>query len=201
MKCPYYAKTIEQIEIKPGCWKHSKVGIFEGDKQIGEYIRNYHGEMWHPFYKHGKWYALYSKEYTATRVMSLPDCKDLGGEENSAYGFCPVDYFVPWTEYDLLEEGNVRWGFVAGCVWGDDSTWKIQMLDLGNIENGELKRLNCLPGAEYRDGTLEDNVDFDEEEGVWAPQQFRYDIPTETEPDDILPQATDESIDSIDGGD
>ena len=31
-------------------------------------------------------------------------------------------------------------GFVAGCVWGDDSSWKIQFLDLSEIQTGAIKR-------------------------------------------------------------
>jgi len=31
-------------------------------------------------------------------------------------------------------------GFVAGCVWGDDSTDKIQYLDLSEAEKGVIKR-------------------------------------------------------------
>ena len=31
-------------------------------------------------------------------------------------------------------------GFVAGCIWGDDSSWKIQYLDLSRVEEGILKR-------------------------------------------------------------
>jgi hypothetical protein len=120
--------------------------------------------------------------------MELPSCKDIGGEEPSSDGFCPVDYFVPafivreWTDWqdsirdtrvnnptpdDLLPrintyyrthpETNERYavetptriitpytfypfGFVAGCLWGDDSSWKIQYLDLTEAEKGILKR-------------------------------------------------------------
>ena len=31
-------------------------------------------------------------------------------------------------------------GFVAGCIWGDDSSWKIQYLELGEVEKGIIKR-------------------------------------------------------------
>ena len=31
-------------------------------------------------------------------------------------------------------------GFVAGCVWGDDSSWKIQYLDLSRADQGKLVR-------------------------------------------------------------
>jgi hypothetical protein len=31
-------------------------------------------------------------------------------------------------------------GFVAGCVWGDDTTWKIQYLDLSDVRKGVIRR-------------------------------------------------------------
>jgi hypothetical protein len=128
--------------------------------------------------------------------MELPSCKDIGGEEPSSYGFCPVDYLVPtYIEQETLSETkgsmgtnktDVRktrinnpqenalskfvnktpytnfntgeecetvttyrpltpllyssFGFVAGCIWGDDSTYKIQYLDLTEAERGIIKR-------------------------------------------------------------
>lgn len=143
----YYAKTLESIETKPGCWRSLRVGVFDGDTQIGEYQRNYPSlyKTFYPFKKNGKWYALYSKDYTATRVMSLPDCKDICGEEPSGFGFCPVELYVPMSANesdgeDLEDELPVDFGFVAGCVWGDDSSWKIQYIDLSLLEQGIIKR-------------------------------------------------------------
>ena len=31
-------------------------------------------------------------------------------------------------------------GFIAGCYWGDDSSWKIQYLDLSEVEKGIINR-------------------------------------------------------------
>jgi hypothetical protein len=31
-------------------------------------------------------------------------------------------------------------GFVWGCIWGDDSSWKVQYLNLSRIQHGELRR-------------------------------------------------------------
>lgn len=36
--------------------------------------------------------------------------------------------------YDLYK------GLVAGCVWGDDSSWKIERLDLSEVHNGKISR-------------------------------------------------------------
>jgi hypothetical protein len=69
-------------------------------------------------------------------------------------GFCPVGFYVPdW--WDLHDEsiipGSEYWnadyewpsgefGFVWGCVWGDDSSWKVQYLDLARIHSGVIRR-------------------------------------------------------------
>ncbi len=77
---------------------------------IGEYVRNYHSyaeSTFYPFQSKGKWYALYSKDYTCTRLMSLPDCKDLGGEEPDSCGFCPVEMYVPQVCLRKFAEGEV----------------------------------------------------------------------------------------------
>ena len=197
----YCAKVIGKIPTQPGCWDKLRVGVFEGETQVGEYERNYHsyGEStFYAFEQNGRWFALYSRDYTATRVMSLPDCKDLGGEDRAAHGFCPVEFYVPkslrqagdpsdarpynprhdpkrwatvvecdgYTRYDWPtdnEEFNAacqktdkefhawqsrhpwEWayadfGFVAGCVWGDDSSWKIELVDLARAAEGITER-------------------------------------------------------------
>ncbi len=224
---PYYAKVVGQIDNGKGVRHYPRVGIFERpeadtsvegyhvpvvrdtDKQIGEYTRNYSSLMrtFHPFQMCGNtgstpaWYALYSKDYTSTRIMKLPSCEDIGGEEGDSFGFCPVDFWVPPLHYTeiLHDEGCPRddkrghkpdgtkactctivhdhgcpccpetrvpnesctcketwtkfyekyhiWrfpdrvhGFVAGCVWGDDTSWKIQYLDLSRADEGIIKR-------------------------------------------------------------
>lgn len=198
----YIAKEIGELERRPDSWRGIKVGIFqvenEKEEQVGEYERNYSTlfKTFHYFQKDGKDFALYSPDYTVTRIMELPSCKDIGGEEPHSLGFCPVDYFIPtYIEQEIISETsgsmgtnkkevrkarinnpqenalsefvnktpftnfNTReecetittyrpltallyspFGFVAGCVWGDDSTYKIQYLDLSEAEKGIVKR-------------------------------------------------------------
>jgi len=160
----YHAKAT--IKANKAGWDYSIVTIFDGAAEIGSYERNFpsFGEQtFEPFEIDGAWYALYSRHYTCTRVMSLPGCRDLGGEEPHAHGFCPVELYVPryksvvrinkngepsesWKFEDEGEKydcdktdsfGNPvtvgSWqslgiGFVAGCLWGDDSSWKLEVL-------------------------------------------------------------------------
>ena len=172
----YHAKAT--IKANKAGWDYSIVTIFDGAAEIGSYERNFpsFGEQtFEPFEIDGAWYALYSRHYTCTRVMSLPGCRDLGGEEPHAHGFCPVELYVPryksvvrinengepsesWKFEDEGEKydcdktdsfGNSvtvgSWqslgiGFVAGCLWGDDSTWKLEVFDLSRAAQGILSR-------------------------------------------------------------
>lgn len=84
-------------------WRGTRVSVFEihadAERQVGEYERNY-STLFNTFcaFRRGdRWLALYSPDYTASRIMELPSCRDLGGEERSGGGFCPVDYYVPTT--------------------------------------------------------------------------------------------------------
>ena len=215
----YVAKVLNEIDNGKNYWKYLNVGVFkvenDVEEQIGEYKRNY-SSLYNTFYhfqKDGKDFALYSPDYTVTRIMELPSCRDIGGEEPSAGGFCPTDYFVPtyieqetsWetvsargkiggdasirrlnnpSEKDLIKSVESRdflyqrtdepckittvnrpltsltyydFGFIAGCIWGDDSSWKIQYLDLSQIERGIIEReerfgyIELLEGVELKD--------------------------------------------------
>lgn len=132
------AKTWTKLRVE--IWQYST------QQKIGEYERNYSflNTFW-VFECKNELYALYAKNYTATRVLKLIDGLfiDWCGEEVSSYGFCPIDFFVPtatnWDKEDCPEE-QLDFGFVAGCIWGDDSSWKIQHLDLSEIHNKILTR-------------------------------------------------------------
>src|ERR1051326_750983 len=190
----YIAKVLETIQHSPNTWETLKVGVYrlEDDKEelVGEYHRNYSAlfNTFFPCSYDGKDYALYSPDYTVSRVMELPSCRDIGGEEPSSDGFCPVDFYVPRyidREYIDVEGERHRYrvnepkaeylgprtqkfyrrdektgdqisvekpdyaiapllyypfGFIAGCIWGDDSSWKIEFLDLSEIGSGVIKR-------------------------------------------------------------
>ena len=148
----YFTKTSD-IPTGREQWSKLKVEIFEKDEEenenkIGEYERDYTSlyQTFHPFQKGDQWYALYSSHYEETRLMELPSCRDLGKEDS---GFCPVEYYVPSYEDMYSPSDDDEWndqyknivgtfGFVSGCYWGDDSSWKIVYLDI-DVEKGKLK--------------------------------------------------------------
>lgn len=219
VKPKYWAEVIKQIDNGKGYWAYLDVGVFTDDygqkKLVGEYLRNYSsmGDFcW--FTSGGKDYALYSKDYTATRIMSLPDCKDLGGEEPKSSGFCPVEYYVPsFIEHRFkVTEKNGKiggdqfktyepdtagadigddvelskglshepFGFVAGCVWGDDSSWKCEFLDLSKASEGKIIREARFGYLELPEGVkLKDAVRMDcsDETGrIIIASQASYDL-------------------------
>lgn len=153
-----YLVEIEDRENRPGTWNSLEVTVYRAGEIIGSYKRNYPTlfNTFVPFEKDGKHYALYSPSYTVTRLLSLQPWEDLGGENPDSYGFCPTGYYVP-------KESQGYFGFICGCVWGDDTSWKIQFLDLAEAEKGIVKRddrfgyIELLGGAD----TLANSIQID----------------------------------------
>lgn len=148
-----YSVSVEKIDHGKNYWKTMKVSIFQHEqgqrkKKIGEYNRNYSSlyDTFFPFRQRKpdgtiKEYALISDKYVRTAVMELPSCKIIAEEPVNSYGFCPTGFFVPNADQEDDEDGlNGQFGFVSGCVWGDDSSWKVQYLDLSEIDKGKIKR-------------------------------------------------------------
>jgi hypothetical protein len=154
-----YRLVVDAIPSHKGAWRTTKISIYSAhelpERKLGEYVRNYPGfglETWFPFSRGAKDYALYSPDYTCTRIMELPSCQDIGGEDSYAHGFCPVELYVPEIKFykkQFDESGSYQFkeckvpsnvAFVAGCFWGDDSSWKIQCLDISQVESGILRR-------------------------------------------------------------
>ncbi len=170
-----FTVTCSQVQNSPGTWNSTKVSIYWGEDLIGEYVRNYSSfaaETFYPFQRNGQWYALYSAQYTALRVMKLHahTIEDWCGEKASSNGFCPVEAYIPKynttvetfkngdeettyesynvdadiPELEFIEETKLPnykgttycdFGLICGCVWGDDTSWKIRHVDLTLIED------------------------------------------------------------------
>lgn len=169
LEFPHTPFSIEVSEIKnePGVWDSTKVAIFRGEDFIGEYIRNmsdYSKSTFYPFMVAGAWYALYSADYTATRIMKLNEksIEDWCGEDSDPHGFCPTEFYIPryihtspnafsvdcdidQSTFDLYMQSpnmvtteSCDFGFLSGCVWGDDSSWKLKYVDLSRVPEKEL---------------------------------------------------------------
>lgn len=150
-----YTTRTTKIDMGKGFWNHLRVEVLRDSEAVGEYRRSYYAllQTFHPFVGvDGQVYALYSRDYTATRVMRLPSCEDVGGEEPASYGFCPAEYYVPTDKDNPHIQG--RFGFVSGCEWGDDTSWKIQHLDLSKIAEGILARDDRYGYIEMPEGVM-----------------------------------------------
>ncbi|HEU0239844.1 MAG TPA: hypothetical protein VFR11_11300 [Micromonosporaceae bacterium] len=141
----------------PGKWTQVHVDVLAGDDVIAAYDRNYSMlQTFEPFRQGDRMFALISPNYTATAVLDLGSGEIIAAEEPASNGFCPVGFYVPdwWDIHDGRKlPGSMYWkpiddewpaagdfGFVWGCVWGDDSSWKVQYLDLSSIRDGIIRR-------------------------------------------------------------
>ena len=132
---------------------------------------SYSKETFYAFSFKGKDYALYSSNYTQIQLMSLPDCKEIILKEEckkQMANFCPTELYVPmWAnttyEYDGEKSNIQQWintlkkdkdddydyeygychlALATGCVWGDDTSWKLMLIDLRKIDEGEMWFIN-----------------------------------------------------------
>lgn len=131
---------------------------------------NYGDTTFCPFKLGEQWYALYSDDYEKTRVMTLPDCQFLCEPEDDSFcpvehyvpqyrilkldmGDGSYSFLYEWdNDRDRMDiEGYSQWsvhqdwtyadfGFVSGCHWGDDSSWKVWFLDLSGLRTGAVVR-------------------------------------------------------------
>ena len=216
----FLAKQLESVNTKPGCWNICRIGVFkvpiiraenkdpaidwDAAEQVGETYdygySNFRSDLFYAFRRKNRIFALYSIDYTATRVMEIYQdnnnwqWRDHCGEERDAYGFCPVHFYVPEnTDLSYESEGDplaeeilqgadfgcndftnhegktVSWiinryacdtGFVAGCCFGDDSSWKLRVIDLSKIEEKELKITDKFGYLELANMPLQDAIKF-----------------------------------------
>jgi hypothetical protein len=167
----------------PGTWPLTTVEVYRRNltsgvpEQICKYERRY--SMLHtfePFRQGNREYALISRDYTKTAVLDLTSGEVIA-EEVDEPGFCPVGFYVPdWWDINngSIIPGSKYWdtdkewpngdfGFVWGCYWGDDSSWKVQYLDLSQIQQGLIKRQERFGYVELATSGFENpSLKFDE---------------------------------------
>jgi hypothetical protein len=150
----------------PGVIDSTVVEVFRrtstaGDpEKVCEYERNlFLLQTFEPFRQGSREFALISRDYTRTAVLDLQSGCVIAEEIDEpgvppGCGFCPVGFYVPdwWDVNDgsvipgsEYWRGDYEWpngdfGFVWGCVWGDDSSWKVQYLDLSRVQDGVIRR-------------------------------------------------------------
>lgn len=151
---------------------------------IGSFNYGYHGhieDIFCPFIHHGKWYATYSTKYTALSIASLGKTfEHVWSDDGGSYGFCPVEAAVPKIiKRNIVDHGpyiDVYWDinldeygdrhlyelmdspvcFYSGCVWGDDSSWKLQLLNISRLHEGVITKEHVVGHFELPDQPLRD---------------------------------------------
>lgn len=159
----YVVKTSAKAN-RPGSWDSTIVEVFRRDVSSGdiervcEYERNYAMlQTFEPFRQGNREFALISRDYTRSEVLDLASGEIVAEEDQKGScgaGFCPVGFYVPdwwdvndgdiipgseyWDADDEWPQGT--FGFVWGCHWGDDNSWKVQYLDLSRVQDGIIIR-------------------------------------------------------------
>lgn len=173
---------------RPGTWDSTHVEVFRrGDAEVEaervcQYDRNYSMlSTFEPFRQGDREFALISRCYTKTAVLDLSSGCVIAEEAETdppGCGFCPVGFYVPdwWDVHGgHTIPGSPHWGpnnewpvgtfgFVWGCVWGDDSSWKVQYLDLSRVRDGIIARDERfgyveLATQDYQNPCLTPNID------------------------------------------
>ena len=152
-----FSAEATEVKSQPPTWSTLSVDVKDSEgNAVAHYKRNYPSLMrtFEPFRQGDQLFALISQDYTCTSVLDLQSGEIVASEEPSPGGFCPVGFYVPdwWDVHDgSALPGSKYWrddhelpkgdfGFVWGCVWGDDSSWKVQYLDLSAVQEGSIKR-------------------------------------------------------------
>jgi hypothetical protein len=167
-----FTQAWEQRSSRPGCWDVTDAAIHDMEDRPGVVVATYHRDYpgtppFEPFRQRGDGtdemnYALVSPHYMGTSVIDLSTGNVIAEEsqDDPAYGFCPVGFYVPdWHDindgsvipgshwwHDSDEQPSGQYGFVWGCYWGDDNGWKAQFLDLSRVADGIIIREDRWPG-------------------------------------------------------
>jgi hypothetical protein len=157
------------IETQEGYMNHLRVDVVnEQGVLVTSYERNHAAlyRTFEPFRQRDRMLALVASDYTAMSVIDLATGEVIASEKPHPMGFCPTGFYVPdwWDVHDgSILPGSTNWhaayerpqgevGFVWGCIWGDDTSWKVQLLDLSRVQEGVLvreERFGYLPLATH----------------------------------------------------
>lgn len=165
-----YLVRATPVDNGPCAWRSSRIEVFErtpdgvAPSPCATWARDHAPyETFEPFRQGDRTLALISRDYTRSAVIDLVSGEVIAEEDETFYddaktspgaGFCPVGFYVPdwWDVHDdSIIPGSEFWraahewprgelGFVWGCHWGDDGSWKLQALDLRDVTRGVLRR-------------------------------------------------------------
>ena len=184
----FYAETIENKN--PGGWGNLVIGVYQQDEKDGEkkllgtYERNYSTNFNNFSYcrKGDRFFALYSPNYTSTRVMEIfpgNGFKDIGGEEKAGGGFCPTDLYIPQVREYIFEQfsvpnrvkdwKNLLYSFPPGTRITERYTEsRLDRVQLYYPDGKEIRAYNGKFDVYKRDGVEHKNYRYDR---VYGPEK------------------------------
>lgn len=137
-------------------------------------------------YPQRDWYTRVDPPYSQYEKMRAerPEAFEPGGywagkgptDQINGEGFCPRAFYVPDITEELHGAPNFdgreqdawfaasvapfqgQFGFVAGCVWGDDSSDKLRYIDLSKISDGIVTEDERFGYWELPYGPLRDSI-------------------------------------------
>lgn len=103
-------------------------------------------------------------KHKGRQQLQYPDGRRVQAYDNPEK---PDSFNWIWGPEKEMESGFVvlppQHAFVAGCYWGDDSSWKIQYMDVSRIDEGIIKRDERFGYIELPPGlTLKQAIQFDD---------------------------------------
>jgi hypothetical protein len=138
------------------------VAVLRDSEVFGEYERDARDmfNTFQPFIGPDiRTYALFARKYSVTRVMSLPDCDEVGGDQANAYAnFYPMSYYVPYDPARGLDGSS---GFVGGRSLGLGRRQSVGLLDLRDVRSVVTNRSTSFVGMSVPiDMSLVDAIDL-----------------------------------------
>lgn len=83
-----------------------------------------------------------------------------------------------WCE-EYLWSSSGQWGVYAGCVWGDDSSYKLRYVDLSRVSEGIVTTDDRFGYVELPDGNLKDAIALEaESKRIIISVPIRFDLET-----------------------
>lgn len=112
-------------------------------------------------------------EEMAKDVKSTVDALTYSGDDETKQRFA-----AEWAD-EYLWSSSGQWGVYAGCVWGDDSSYKLRYVDLSKVAEGIVTTDERFGYVELPEGKLKDLITLEaESKRIIVSVPVRFDLET-----------------------
>jgi hypothetical protein len=89
-----------------------------------------------------------------------------------------LQFAEDWCD-EYLWSSSGQWGVYAGCVWGDDSSYKLRFVDLSKVSEGIVTTDDRFGYVELPEGKLKDSIKVEaESKRIIVSVPVRFDLET-----------------------